>query len=275
VSVDGNVVQTVDKPVTETAPTFTIDRSGAKTVSVSASVGTAGFTDTDPTNDGAGVVNVLHAPSLTGLTPGETTTGGDQAFTATLHRDGVTGPLTFALNGPNDLVLTPPGQAEGPVSFTVHSDLRDRGPAPFGITVAAAGWSVLDNSASSTYIYATTPPPAADVSVSSSQNMNGQSGTGKVSARVSAPTGVGAVLRVTFDPDKVTLTGPADCTPSTGGITCPLSGGEVLKTFDVDLVDRTGNVSRSATIGFAVTVASPYVDPASVNNTASETVTRR
>ena len=48
-----------------------------------------------------------------------------------------------------------------------------------------------------------------------------------------------------------------------------------LQTFDVDLVDRAGNVSRSATIGFAVAVASPYVDPVPGNDTDSETVTRK
>ena len=112
--------------------------------------------------------------------------------------------------------------------------------------------------------------------MSSSQNMNGQSGTGKVSAQVSAPAGVDTVLQVTYDPDKVTLTGPAGCTSSTGMITCRLAGGAIpLQTFDVDLVDRSGNVSRSATIGFVVTVASPYVDPVPGNDTDAETVTRR
>jgi hypothetical protein len=271
---------TVTRPVAQTAPTFTLTHPGAAKVTITASV--PGFHDTLSLNDSTSADLSPYDVALTGLTPLAVTAdqSGDQRFTATVQRDGFAGKLDYAPVGfPSDLSMTTT-EAGDQVTFTVHSATKDQPATDFAVRVGLpAGFTDYvpgNDTASSTYVYGTTPPPSADVRVSSSQNMNGQSGTGKVFAQVSAPTGVDADLKVTYDPDKVTVTGPAGCTTSLGAITCRLSGGVILlQAFDVDLVDRNGNVSRSATIGFAVTVASPYVDPVSGNDTASETVTRR
>ena len=118
---------TVTRPATDSAPAFTLTHQGAAKVTVTASA--PGFHDTLSLNDTASADLSPYDVSLTGLTPSTATAdqSGDQKFTATVHRDGFTGNLDYALVGaPADLSLTD-GRSRRPGD--VHGALGEEGPA--------------------------------------------------------------------------------------------------------------------------------------------------
>jgi len=160
---------TATRPATDSAPTFTLTHQGATTASITASV--PGFHDTESLNDTSSVALRPYDVSLTGLKPAIATAdqSGDQKFTATVHRDGFTGKLDYApLGFPTDLSLTWT-EAGDQVTFTLHSVKKDLPATGFtvraGLPSGFTDYASDDNAASSTYTYATTPPPAADAGV--------------------------------------------------------------------------------------------------------------
>jgi hypothetical protein len=134
------------------------------------------------------------------------------------------------------------------VTFTVHSSLLDRAPATFGLNVSAEGWTVLDNNASSTYTYATTPVPpfAFDSAPKASGKVGGEwtvtatvTGVpqgGSVAFGLTSPSEFVSGAGCTVSTDKQTLT----CTP--GGATGPFT-----VTFQAKLPGNPGEQHGSLT----------------------------
>jgi hypothetical protein len=244
---------TLTRPATDSAPTFTLTHQGAAKVTVTASA--PGFHDTLSLNDTASADLSPYDVSLTGLTPSTATAdqSGDQSFTATVHRDGFTGNLVYALVGaPADLSLTST-EAGDQVTFTVHSAKKDlpangftvRAALPDGFTDYATG----NDSASSTYTYAVTPvPPFAFSSAPTAGGKVGNQWT--VTATVTGvPQGGSVAFGLTAPSEFVSGTG---CTVSTDKqtLTCrPGTSGPFTVTFRAKLPGNPGEQHGSLSAG--------------------------
>ncbi len=172
---------TVSRPATDTTPSFTLVHQGAGPVTITASA-PSGFNDTLTLNDAASVDLRPYDVALSGLTPSSATAdqSGDQLFTATLDDDGFPGTIGFAPVGGQDPTLTHWTISGSTVTFTVHSGSKDqpatgfsvRADLPTGFTDYTAG----NNSASSTYTYATTPVPVQPFAFKGAPKASAKSG---------------------------------------------------------------------------------------------------
>jgi hypothetical protein len=204
---------------------------------------------------------------------------GHQTFTATLDRDGFTGPLTYRLAGAPDLTLTGTSGSAGTVTLTVGSTRRDAGTAPFTVTALPDGeqdTDLTDNTAAGTYTYFVTPPPPGNGAVSLSGKADGNSGQGKFVATVTGPVGAHLHLEVTYLPSDVTVgTLPISaCTTTRPGlVTCDFIGPVAAADFSLAFVGRPKEREATATVDFDLTLDG-YLDDAPADNRATVTLHR-
>ncbi|QNN51929.1 sigma-70 family RNA polymerase sigma factor [Nocardioides mesophilus] len=145
-------------------------------------------------------------------------------------------------------------------------------PTSFSATVSSpAGY--LDPSADNTDDVLLTPTPEVAVRLSMSDDLDGKSGKGSVTATVDAPAGVEVRLTASFDAADLEVTPTSTgCTVTAGLITCTVTGGGSVD-LDVALVDRP-NASGSATLSLAATpVGAVDLDPS--DNSGSVSVQRK
>jgi hypothetical protein len=223
----------VTRPASDTTPTFTLVHQGAGQATVTASVA-PGFNDTLSLNDSASADLRPYDVSLSGLTPSSATAdqSGDQTFTATLDDDGFPGTLGFSVVGGQDPALTHWTISGSTVTFIVHSGSKDQPATGFAVRAALPGgftdYTPGNDSASSTYTYAATPPPPVlPFAFASAPKAAGQSGNqwtvtatvdgvpaGKsIEFGLTAPSEFVSGTGCTVSPDKHTLT----CTPDAPG----------------------------------------------------------
>ncbi|MEO5711297.1 MAG: sigma-70 family RNA polymerase sigma factor [Nocardioidaceae bacterium] len=219
VFVEGGAATTTVTRHDDVTPSFVLTSPGTATATISAVA--PGFTETGA---GDNARTVLLDPYDVALGPLTATTGsadrsGDQTFTATVDKDGFTGPLAYSLTGPADLSLTL-SVAGSTATFTVHSALEDRAPAGFtvradlpkGYTDHATG----DNSAVATYTYASTP-----FAFTTAKASGRQGGQWTVQATLTGvPQGASVVFGLTNPSEFVSAT---RCTISNAAhtLTCP------------------------------------------------------
>jgi RNA polymerase sigma factor (sigma-70 family) len=257
---------TVTRPASQTAPVFTLTHAGAAKVTVTASA--PGFHDTLSLNDTASADLSPYDVSLTGLAPstGTADQSGDQVFTATVHRDGFTGSLGYALVGaPADLSLTST-EAGDQVTLSVHSAKKDLPATGFTIRVALpAGFTDYasgNDNASSTYTYAATPvqpftfssAPKASSRVGNewtvTATVTGVPQSGSVAFGLTSPSEFVSGTGCTVSPDRQTLT----CSP---GASVPLT-----VTFQAKLPGNPGQQHGSLSarvVGDATRTASATI----------------
>ena len=205
---------------------------------------------------------------------GTASAGGDQEYTATFDSDGLDGVLFDLADGPAGASLGPTAAADGTVTFRVHSDTTPnhavvvRATAPAGFTDA----NDQNNQAGGQMF--TPAPRTADARVVSSQDMNGESGTGR-SPRTCRSTRL------------VSASSSWSPYPSRGHChrTCGVHAGPRRHHLSARRHDdpaagvRCGFVRRlgffrEALISFAVSVPG-YDDTDALNNTDSERVVAR
>jgi hypothetical protein len=217
--------------------------------------------------------------ALSGLTPSSATAdqNGDQTFTATLDTDGFPGTIGFSPVGAQDPTLTHWTISGGTATFTVHSGAKDRPATPFTVRAdlptGFTDYTPGNDSASSTYTYATTPLPNADVNLTLNELVPGNSGKGAVVATVKGvPDKATMTLVLTYDPTTVEVV--SACPGSAGVLRCTLPGGTSVHAFGVALVDRPGAHGVTSTLAFDV-IGNGYTEVDPSNNHGEVVLSRR
>ena len=245
---------TVSRPATDTTPTFTLVHQGAGQATITASVAPS-FNDTLSLNDSASADLSPYDVALSGLTPSSATAdqSGDQTFTATLDDDGFPGTLGFSVVGGQDPALTHWTISGSTVTFTVHSGSKDqpataftvRADLPTGFTDYTPG----NDSASSTYTYATTPPVQPFAFDGPPTALATGPNDFDVLVKVkNVPAGATqVVLSLPSAQEKVnSAVGPCTKTPA-GDVTCPVPSGATSLTmhFNAKLPGKSATAGRN------------------------------